>query len=312
MKIDIFYPFHSNILMYMKLTLEALEVIDAIEHKGSFAAAAAVLNKVPSAISYTVQKLEQDLDITLFQKEGRRAVLTAAGRHLVEQGRLLLTAADELVAGTQQVATGWEPRLRIAVDTLVPLEEVLRHVAALHEQQPTIEVTLQAEVLAGTWEALIENRVDLVVGGVGEAPRHHGVRCEAWKTYRHVFVASPEHPLCREPQPISPETAERYRGITIPDSSRNSTPLSRGLLYQQTAISVPDMTAKLAAHRLGLGVGFVPEELAAEDISTGRLVQLNVAEQRDNEPSMLGWKTSNRGQALGFMLERLRLNEESC
>jgi DNA-binding transcriptional LysR family regulator len=305
-KIDIFCPISSNILMFMKLTLEALEVIDAIEHKGSFAAAAAVLNRVPSAISYTVQKLEQDLGVTLFQKEGRRAALTSAGRHLVEQGRLLLTAADELVAGTQQVATGWEPRLRIAVDTQVPVEDVLLHVAALHQEQPTIEVSLSSEVLAGTWEALIENRVDLVIGGVGEAPRHHGVRCESWREYRHVFVAAPDHPLSSADQPIAPETAERYRGITIPDSSRNTTPLSRGLLHQQTAISVPNMAAKLAAHRLGLGVGFVPEDLAAEDIAAGRLVKLAVADAQENEPAMLGWKTSNRGQALGFMLERLR------
>ena len=51
--------------MKLPISLEALEVIDAIERKGSFAAAATVLNKVPSAISYTVQKLEQDLGVTL-------------------------------------------------------------------------------------------------------------------------------------------------------------------------------------------------------------------------------------------------------
>ena len=62
----------------MKLSLEALEVIEAIDRKGSYAAAATALNRVPSAVSYTVQKLEQDLDVTLFQKEGRRAVLTTS------------------------------------------------------------------------------------------------------------------------------------------------------------------------------------------------------------------------------------------
>ena len=192
------------------------------------------------------------------------------------------------------------------MDTQVPIEAVLPHVAALHEQQTTIEVSLLSEVLAGTWEALIENRVDLVIGGVGEAPRHHGVRCEPWREYKHVFVAAPDHPLCSESQPISAERAELYRGVVIPDSSRNSTPLSRGLLHQQAAISVPNMAAKLAAHRFGLGVGFIPEDLAAADIAAGRLVQLDVAEAQENEPAMLGWKTSNRGQALGFMLERLR------
>ncbi len=69
--------------MKYPITLDALEVLDAIDRKGSFAAAANELFRVPSAISYTVQKLEQDLDVVLFRKEGRKAVLTEAGKVLL-------------------------------------------------------------------------------------------------------------------------------------------------------------------------------------------------------------------------------------
>lgn len=294
--------------MYMKspLTLEALEVIDAIERKGSFAAAAAVLHKVPSAISYTVQKLEQDLGVTLFQKEGRRAVLTSAGHHLVEQGRLLLLAADELTVGTRQIATGWEPRLRIAVDTVVPLNTVLPLIADLLKVQPAIEVSLSTEVLAGTWESLIENRVDLVIGGIGDVPGHKGIRCEPWRHIKHVFVASSDHPLCALTAPISLDTIKQYRGVIISDTSRNSTPLSRGILNQQSVLHVPSMEAKIEAHRLGLGVGYAPEDQVLEDLATGRLKVLTLAEPREDGPAMLGWKSNNRGQALQFLLKCLR------
>lgn len=292
--------------MKQPLTLEALEVVDAIESRGSFAAAAAVLHRVPSAISYTVQKLEQDLGVSLFRKEGRRAVLTAAGRHLVEQGRYLLTAADELAMGTRQVATGWEPRLRIAVDTLVPLTTVLPLVAELLDRQPGIEVSLTEEVLAGTWEALVEGRVDLIVGGVGDVPGHKGIRCEPWRQIDHVFVAAPHHPLCSEPQPIIPEAVQRHRAIIVSDTSRNSTPLSRGLLNQQSALYVPSMEAKLTAHRLGLGVGYVPVSRVAEDLESGRLVALTLSESREDSPAMLGWRAGSRGRALRYLLDRLR------
>ena len=294
--------------MFMKspLSLEALEVIDAIERKGSFAAAAMVLNKVPSAISYTVQKLEQDLGVTLFQKEGRRAALTSAGQHLVVQGRHLLLAADELAAGTRQIATGWEPRLRIAVDTIVPLDSILPLIADLQAAQPAIEVALSTEVLAGTWEALIENRVDLVVGGVGDVPGHKGIRCERWQHIKHIFVTAPNHPLCSLDTPISLETVQQYRAVIISDTSRNSAPLSRGILNQQSVMYVPSMAAKIAAHRQGLGVGYVPENQVKEDLESGTLVQLALAETREDSPAMLGWKTSNRGQALHFLLARLR------
>lgn len=297
--------------MFMRspLTLESLEVIDAIERKGSFAAAAAVLNKVPSGVSYTVQKLEQDLGVTLFQKEGRRAVLTSAGQHLVERGRQLLLAADELAAGTRQVATGWEPRLRVAVDTIVPLQQVLPLIAQLHAVQPAVEVTLSTEVLAGTWEALIENRVDLVVGGVGDVPGHKGIRCEPWRDIKHVFVAAPDHPLCKEAGPISLDLVKQYRAVVVSDTSHSSTPLSRGMLNQQSLIRVPSMEAKLEAHRLGLGVGYAPEDQVVEDLATSKLVALTLAESREDAPAMLGWKTSNRGQALHFLLELLRHKE---
>ena len=57
----------------MKLSLDGLLVLDAIARKGSFAAAAEELHRVPSAITYTVQKLEQDLGVTLFDRSGHRA-----------------------------------------------------------------------------------------------------------------------------------------------------------------------------------------------------------------------------------------------
>ena len=47
------------------LSIEALLVLDAIEHRGSYAAAAEQLNKVPSALSYIVQRLEEQLNAVL-------------------------------------------------------------------------------------------------------------------------------------------------------------------------------------------------------------------------------------------------------
>ena len=76
----------------MRLSLDALLVLDAIDRKGSFAAAAVELHRVPSAITYTVQKLEEDLDVLLFDRRGHRAKLTAAGRELLDEGRHLLRA----------------------------------------------------------------------------------------------------------------------------------------------------------------------------------------------------------------------------
>jgi len=98
----------------MKITLESLQILDAIDRRGSFAAAAEEVFRVPSALTYTMQKLESDLGVALFDRAGRRALLTPAGRVLLDEGRILLQAADALECRVKRAASRWETELRIA------------------------------------------------------------------------------------------------------------------------------------------------------------------------------------------------------
>jgi DNA-binding transcriptional LysR family regulator len=66
-----------------------------------------------------VRQLEDGLGVDLFDRRGHRAVLTVAGRELLNEGRHLLRAAADLECRVRQVAHGWEVELRLAVDTLV-------------------------------------------------------------------------------------------------------------------------------------------------------------------------------------------------
>ena len=84
------------------LTLEALRVMDAIDRRGSFAAAADELGRVPSALSYTMQKLEEELDVVLFDRSGHRTKFTNVGRMLLARGRVLLEAADKNMYESKQ------------------------------------------------------------------------------------------------------------------------------------------------------------------------------------------------------------------
>src|ERR1043166_4658867 len=108
----------------MRLTLDALQVLDAVDRKGSFAAAAEELHRVPSAITYSVQQLEDGLGLQVFDRKGHRAVLTEAGRELLNEGRHLLRAASDLECRVRQVARGWEVELRIALDTLIGIDRL--------------------------------------------------------------------------------------------------------------------------------------------------------------------------------------------
>jgi DNA-binding transcriptional LysR family regulator len=79
----------------MKLSLEAIKTIDAIDRTGSMSGAADLLHRVPSTISYSIAKLEEQLNIKIFDRNGPKVSLTAAGNTLLQEGRLLLHGKRE-------------------------------------------------------------------------------------------------------------------------------------------------------------------------------------------------------------------------
>ena len=293
----------------MKLSLEALQVLDAIERNGSFAAAAAELHRVPSALTYQVQKLEQDLDVLLFDRRGHRAVLTAAGRELLKEGRNLLRAADELECRVRRLATGWEVELRIAVDASLPLDGLLALLDAFYREDGGTRLRLSREVLGGTWDALVDRRADLVIGAWGEAPAGGGYSARPLGEMEWVYAVAPHHPLAREPEPLQRETLLRHRAIAVGDTSRRLPPRTSGLHSGQDVPTVPDLETKLRAQIAGLGGGFLPRHVAQAALDAGQLVVKEVEEEKPGGTLYYAWRTGEAGKALKWFLKRLEQAE---
>lgn len=291
--------------MSVRLTLDALIVLDAIDRHGSFAAAAEALHRVPSAITYAVQKLEEEMGVELFDRSGHRAQLTAAGRELLREGRRLLSAADELEARVKRVATGYEVELRIAVDDLIPMERLLPLLHDFYREQCGTRLRLLREVYGGTWDALAGGRADLAIGAPGEGPPGGGYSTRPLGSMSFLFVVAPDHPLATAPEPLSAEEIIKYRSVAAADSSRGLAPRTSGLLSGQDVLTVPDIAAKIDLQRAGLGVGFLPVHLARAEIETGRLVAKQVLESKPEAQLFIAWRSHQRGRALAWWLERL-------
>jgi DNA-binding transcriptional LysR family regulator len=289
----------------MKLTLDALTVLDAIDRRGSFAAASEELHRVPSAISYTVQKLEQDLDATVFNRSGHRAVLTPAGKALLDEGRHLLSAAHELECHVKRVATGWEAELRIAVDTIYPVASLLPLIQRFYDENQGTQLQLRHEVLGGTWDALVSNRADLIIGASGDGPPGGGYSSQVLGEVDMVFVVARDHPLAHAEEPLSSSELLRHRAIVIADSSRQLPPRSIGLLSGQKVLSVPDMETKLVAQCQGLGVGYLPRNWVKSAVANGQLVIKEVEDAPRGGITYVAWRSDHQGKALKWFVQRL-------
>lgn len=289
-----------------RLTLEALSVLDAIDRRGSFAQAAEELHRVPSALTYTVQKLEDDLGVKVFDRSGHRAKLTPAGAELLKEGRHLLRIATDLESRVRRVATGWETELVIAVDAIISISALYPIVARFYENRCGTRLRLLSETLGGTWDALAGGRADLVVGASGDAPAGGGFASTPLGHLRFDFVVAPGHPLASVPEPLSASDILAHRAVAIADSARNLPPRTTGLLSGQDVLTVPTMQAKLEAHRAGLGVGYLPESLARAEAAAGRLQVREVSETKADLTVLMAWRSANRGRALSWWIDALR------
>lgn len=284
--------------------LEALEVLDAIDKQGSFAAAAASLYRVPSAISYTINQLEGELGIRVFDRSGHRAVLTPAGQLLLDEGRRILLATRELAAAARRQADHWEPELKLAVDASQSPAALWPLIAEFTASHPAINVRISEEVLAGSWEALVDERVDLAIG-VTDPPANAGIQRRLFGHIAFVFCCAPGHPLASAEQPLSEDTIRAHRALVVADTARQFTPRSGNLVDGQPRLTVSSMSTKIEALEQGLGIGYCPRHWVDQALASGRLLMLETTTQPPPRETYLLWRRGEQGRALQWFIDRL-------
>ncbi len=283
--------------MSQAISLDALRVLDAIERKGSFAAAAEALFKVPSALTYTMQKLETDLDVKLFDRKGQRAVLTEAGKLVLEEGREILNAAERLEGRVKQLESGWEPRLTIAIDTIMPYSPLFNVVREFRELDRQVDIHISEEAVGGGWDALYTQRADLAIGVTGEQPRGLYQQQQIGEL-EFEFAVAANHPLASHVGPLKEEDLRPYAAVVVGDSSRQLPGRDSGLLANRRMIRVESMQAKIAAQQAGAGVGFIPRHLLVPYQDNGALVVKECEFARPTQPVYLAWPRNRHGKAL--------------
>jgi len=285
------------------LTLESLRVMDAIDRRGSFAAAADELGRVPSALSYTMQKLEEELDVVLFDRSGHRTKFTNVGRMLLERGRVLLEAADKLTTDAEALARGWETHLTIVTEALVPVDALFPLVTRLADKANT-QFSLVTEVLAGAWERLEQGRADIVIAPDMHFRASTEINTRKLYTMMSVYVASADHPIHNEAEPQSEVTRVKYRGIAVADTARERPVLTVQLLDKQQRLTVSSMDDKRRALLAGLGVATMPYSLVEQDIAEGRLRVVSPEYTREVD-IIMAWRRDSMGEAKSWCLREI-------
>jgi DNA-binding transcriptional LysR family regulator len=300
-KFDVWF---SARLPMLKLSLEAIEVVDMIARHGSFAAAAEQLHKVPSSVSYAVTRIEEQLGVRLFERRGPRVILTSAGKEMLDEGRSLLTMAADLQSRMRQIATGYESELRLVHDSLIPTTALMEDIRAFEALQCGTRLRIAAEVMTGSWEALKDGRADIIVAA-GSGPGGVGYKAVGVGTVQFAFCVAPRHPFAKIKRALTREDLLQHTAVVVGDSARTLSRRVTGLLAGQKRITVPSIAAKVACQVAGLGHGFLPRACIRTELKQGKLVELTPPESKLDELFWLAWRSSQQGEALKWWRTRL-------
>jgi DNA-binding transcriptional LysR family regulator len=252
-----------------KTTLEQWAVLAAVVDEGGFAQAASALNRSQSAISYSVARLQESLDVALLVVEGRKSVLTPHGQALLARARALLKELDTLEALARSLKQGWESELKLIVDAAFPRARLLEVVAELQSSCPSTQIQLADVVLSGAEQAITEGSADLVV--TSRVPPGH---LSDWLLdVNFVAVARADHPLLQVGHALTTDDLAHHVQAVVRDSG-TAHPRDEGWLGAPRRFTVSSMDASLATILAGLAYAWLPEHMLVEQLRSGALRRL--------------------------------------
>jgi DNA-binding transcriptional LysR family regulator len=291
------------------LSLDQVQVFIAVAEHGSFSAAARALHRAQSAVTYVVQKLEEQIGTTLFDRSQYRPTLTEAGRALLPQAQRIADAVGAFRMQARGIAGGVEPELKLVVSAMFPMATLVAALRAFQEQFPTVPPRIHVESLGGVAKLLIDGVCQLGVMALF-AGDPEGLRQVPLVDIEMVMVAAPTHPLARLPGRLTPEMLRDHTQLVLTGRGGPFGTRDYGVYATQTW-RLADLSAKHALLRAGLGFGSMPLHLVADDLREGRLVRLNLTEWEgsDRPPSLPICAAYRSDTALGpaaqWMLDHL-------
>src|ERR1700761_364986 len=180
--------------MLSRVTLDQLQMLIAVADAGNFSAAARKLNRVQSAVSQSIQSLEDALELSLFDRSSKLPRLTDAGRAIVQDARRIVSSTDALRTRAKNMASVAEPEISLSIEQVFPSTVLIESLRAFRERFPLVSVNLFAEGLGAPEQSLFEGNARLAIYSTARDGMP-GFQMEFMGEVPISLVASAQHPL---------------------------------------------------------------------------------------------------------------------
>ena len=146
------------------MTLEQLLTICNIVDFGSFKAASEAMHKSQPSLSMAIKKLEEEFNITLFDRSQYRPELTQVGKEFSKKAQEIVYKFKELEKLATELGTGIEPEIHICADAIFPIENIKLVLSQFFTSAHSTRLKVTTDVLEGVIDRLRTNSVHFALG----------------------------------------------------------------------------------------------------------------------------------------------------
>ena len=264
----------------MDLELRHLRLVAGIADAGSMTAAAAQLHLTQSALSHQLRDIESRLGTPFFVRLGRRMVLTAAGRRVLDTARRVLGDVERAEEDIRILAGHGRGVIRVCTQCYTGYHWLGAVLASFQRKHPRVTVNIAADATDRPIEALLDGRIDLAIV-IDPAPDRR-IRLRKLFTDEMVAIVAPSHPFAHRRSVTPADLAAEHLLVysSVPEDSFVLRKVLGPLGLTPTRLSFIMLTEAMTelAHA-GVGIGILPRWSAQRAIGSGAVIPVSITKR---------------------------------
>lgn len=255
----------------MNTTIDQWEVLETVVQLGSFAAAAAKMNRSQSTISYAISRLQEEFKFPIFEMNGRRAQLTPAGKALLAHAEPLLDGFRALEQKAASFAAGGKTVVRLSVDSLYPDDRLFSALTGLSRFCPSAHPLVHKAPFVSSAHEFAACGADLCITALPERDQS----AKPILDVRMRAVARADHALHKHGRELSRLDLLHHLAVII-EGTAGPEPKRQPYAKTQRIMTVNTIESAIEAVRSGMCFGWLPMYRIAPHLDSGELASLRL------------------------------------
>ncbi|MFD7708363.1 LysR family transcriptional regulator [Streptomyces sp. NPDC059785] len=191
------------------MELRQLRYFVTVAEELSFTRAAARLFAAQSTVSAAVRALEEELQVSLFERSTRSVALSAAGTVFLPEAKAVVEAAERAREVVGEASKSLRGSLRIGTMTRITALDLPRLVGAFRQRHPLVDIQIQVSSsgAGGIAEDVRRGRLDVGVVALNSTEAHD-LDLRQFATVAYVVILPADHPLARRERIVLEDLAD--------------------------------------------------------------------------------------------------------